>query len=113
MSGKLHLWGCQRFCEAASVSLTGVDIYDNSAGPPLAMSTRSATLCALWYLLATALSVSIQKFRMKLAREHGRWSCEGLGCSSCLSEMRLEFIMVQQAGGDVENCLEKVKRTEK
>lgn len=72
------------------------------------MSSSSAMLHAPWYLLVTAHSVSVQKLR----RKHGRWSCEGLGCSSRLSEMRLEFIMVQQAGGDVENCLGKVKGTE-
>lgn len=56
------------------------------------ISTSSATLCALWYPVVTALSVAVQKFRRKLARQHGRGNYEGLGCSSCLSEVCLEFI---------------------
>lgn len=68
------------------------------------MSASSATL------VVSALSV--QTFRRKLAEEHGRWNCEGLGYSSCLSEVGLEF-MVQQAGCGMENCLGKVKGRKK
>lgn len=89
--------------DCLSFSIWGGFIWWPSAGPSLGTSSR--VTYALWYIQGSALCPKVQEeTSTRIMRVE--WWRAGL---IFLPQMHLEFIMIQQPGGDVKNCLGKVK----